>query len=195
MKRPNAILPWMPLFSSKRERRLWFWTLIVLVAIYATLGVVPILVGALRASGLLVPGFILGMVLVAATALTLQVKTRPGWAELGVWLGVAAAYLMIFVRMDNPAERTHLIEYGVVAAFIHEALRERAKNGRRVPLPALLALVATALLGWLDEGIQSLLPNRVYDIVDVGFNALAALMVITARLALTWVRRRFRRPS
>jgi len=27
---------------------------------------------------------------------------------------------------------------------------------------------------WLDEGIQWLLPGRVYDLRDVGFNALAA---------------------
>ena len=39
--------------------------------------------------------------------------------------------------------------------------------------------------GWLDEGIQALLPNRVDDIRDVGFNALAGLMAITARLAIS----------
>jgi len=47
----------------------------------------------------------------------------------------------------------------------------------------------TALLGWLDEAIQWFLPNRVYDPVDVGFNALAALMAIAASAALAWARR------
>ena len=55
-------------------------------------------------------------------------------------------------------ERTHLIEYGVVAVFIHEALTERASHGRRVPLPAALAVLGTALVGTLDEGIQAFLP-------------------------------------
>ena len=65
------------------------------------------------------------------------------------------------------AERTHLFEYGIVAVLIYQALSERAGNGRRVRAPALLALVATILLGWLDEGLQALIPNRVYDNFDV----------------------------
>ena len=47
----------------------------------------------------------------------------------------------------------------------------------------------TALLGWIDEGIQFLLPNRVYDIIDVGFNALAGLMAVVAMLVLGWARK------
>ena len=48
----------------------------------------------------------------------------------------------------------------------------------------------TALLSWLDEGIQASLPNRVYDVRDVGFNALAGLVAIAASLALARSRRR-----
>jgi VanZ family protein len=66
------------------------------------------------------------------------------------------------------------------------------RNNRRVPTPAVLAIGVTALIGWLDEGIQALLPNRFYDIQDVGFNALAALMAIVASLALEWARGRVR---
>ena len=181
----------MSLFTSTRERRLWFWTLVVVASIYATLGVAGTLAGVLRESGLLEAStFLLGMLLVGTAVLTQRVKTRPGWSELGVWLGVAAAYLLVFVRMASPVERSHLIEYGVVAAFIHEALAERVSQGRRVPLPAVVAVVVTVLLGWLDEGIQAILPNRVYDIQDVAFNTLAALMAVGARVALAWVRRR-----
>lgn len=55
---------------------------------------------------------------------------------------------------------------------------------------AALAVAVTALLGWLDESIQMILPDRVYDIRDVGFNALAGLMAIAATLILARVRRR-----
>ena len=65
----------------------------------------------------------------------LALRTRPGGAEIGVALGVAAVYLMVFLRMGIPEERTHLIEYRVVAVFICEALAERASQGRRVPYP------------------------------------------------------------
>ena len=89
----------------------------------------------------------------------------------------------------TPEERTHLFEYSLVAALVHEALLERRENGRRVPAPAILALVISIALGWLDEGIQSLLPNRVYDNIDVLFNALAATIIISARSILAFVGR------
>ena len=126
----------------------------------------------------------------AAAIVALALKTRPGRAEIGMALGVAAVYLMLFARLRIPEARTHLFEYSVVAVFIYEALRERASQGRRVPAPATLAVLVTALLGWLDEGSQAILPGRVYDLQDVGFNALAALMAVAASLALARARRR-----
>jgi VanZ family protein len=44
-------------------------------------------------------------------------------------------------------------------------------------------------LGCLDEGIQAILPNRVYDIRDIGFNAAAGLMAMAAILVLARARR------
>lgn len=181
----------MSFFTSDRERRLWAWTLAVLVAIYSTLGLATALAGTLRDSGLLSVGFfILGTLLVLATVVTQGLRKRPGGAEIGVALGIAAAYLMVFVRMASPIERSHVIEYSVLAVFIFEALTERASHGRRVPVPAVLAVALTALLGLLDEGLQVFLPNRVFDVQDIGFNALAALMAVLASLALSWARRK-----
>jgi hypothetical protein len=51
-----------------------------------------------------------------------------------------------------------------VAVLIHQVLAERRRNGRRVPVSAALAVAVTALLGWLDAGIQALLTSRVYDL-------------------------------
>ena len=185
----------MSLFSSRRERRLWAWTLLVVVAIYSTLGLAWTLAGALRDSGLLdrslpVLMFLMGMVLVGATIVTRGLKVRPGGVEVAVALGVATAYFMVFVRIAILEERSHLIEYSVVAGLIHEALTERASQGRRVPLPALLAFLAAALIGVLDEGIQAFLPSRVFDPQDMLFNVLAAAMAVAAGAALAWARRR-----
>jgi hypothetical protein len=174
----------MSLFTSDRERRLWTWTVVVLVAIYSTLGPARILVDFLREQNLLRISFALVVLLVVGAIAWQWLKKRPGWPEIGVALGVAFAYLWMFLRIGSPEERTHLIEYGVVAAVIHQALQERVRNGRRVPAPAALTVAVTALLGTLDECIQAMLPNRVFDVRDIGFNALAGFMVIAARLAL-----------
>ena len=176
-------------FASDRERRLWAWTAAVVVAIYSTLGLARTLAGALRDEGLLVAAFGLGMLLVGGTALVMGLGRRPGGLEIGVALGVATAYYMVLVRMALPEERTHLIEYGVVAVLIHEALKERARGSRHVPVPALLAVVAAAVMGAVDEGIQAFLPTRVFDLEDILFNVLAAVMAVSSSVALSWARR------
>ena len=180
----------MPVFTSERERRLWAYTLAVVVAIYSTLGLARTLVDELGSDFLSVWLFLLGCILVLATVITQGLKVRPGGMEIGIALGIAAAYLLIFVRMAVPTERSHLVEYGVVAIFVHEALLERAGQGRRVPVPGLLAIVIASVIGVIDEGIQWFLPRRVGDPVDMLFNVLAEAMAIVASLMLRWARRR-----
>jgi hypothetical protein len=184
-----------PLFTSDRERRLWLSALTVLVAIYSTLGLAGMLAEVLRERDLLDASFVAGFLLMVTAVVGIALKARPGRREIWVALGVTAAYGMVLVRMGiGPEERTHLFEYGLVAVLIHQALTERLRGGRRVRAPAALAVAVTALLGWFDEGIQALLPNRVYDIRDVGVNALAGLMAILASLTIAWARRRKLKP-
>ena len=130
------------------------------------------------------------MFLVGATIVTRGLKVRPGGVEVAVALGIVAAYFMVFVRIAILEERSHLIEYSVVAVLMHAALAERASQGRRVPVPPVLAFLAASLVGVVDEGIQAFLPNRVFDPQDIVFNVLAAFMAIAASVALAWARRR-----
>ena len=177
-----------PLFTSTRERRLWLWSLAVVAAIYSTLGLAGSLAARLREDNLTAAAVLVLMILTVATIVGSGLKRRPGRRELWVGLGLTAVYGMAVLRMGvGPEERTHLFEYGIVAVLIYQALRERARNGRRVPAPALSALVVAALLGWLDEVIQALLPNRVYDDFDVLSNAIAALIGIAGSVAIGWV--------
>ena len=182
----------MSFFSSRRERRLWSALAIVLVAIYATLGNAPEIAAMLRErkslTGTMFVVFLAALVVISV----LFIRRRPGRVEIAAGAGILIVYLLAWIRIGvaTPEERTHLFEYSLVAALVHEALLERRENGRRVPVPAILALVISILLGWLDEGIQSLLPNRVYDTIDILFNALAATMIIGARSILAFVQRR-----
>ncbi len=79
----------MPLFTSARERRLWAWTLAVVVAIYSTLGLARTLTGLLRDQGLISDAFWLGLFLIGTAVILQGLKARPGGAEIGVALGVA----------------------------------------------------------------------------------------------------------
>ena len=88
------------------------------------------------------------------------------------------------------AERSHLIEYSVLAIFIHKALLERIQNGEKVPLTALTAFGLTVLIGAIDEGNQYFLPSRVFDVEDIMFNSLAAFMAIGGSSLLMWIRQR-----
>ena len=177
----------MPLFSSVRERRLWACTLLVVLTIYATLGLATTLVEVLHNRELFDGTFLIGFLLIWVAILTQGLKVRPRGTEISVGLGIMAVYLMLFARLGIP-ERTHLFEYSVVALFIYEALTERASHARRVPMPALLAIVITSLIGALDEGIQLFLPSRVFDPIDILFNVIASIMAVSASAALAWVR-------
>ena len=179
------------MFSSPRERRLWLWCAAVVAAIYSTLGLAGTLAETLREYELLDASVLVlfAMFLLGATILTLGIRVRPGGAEIAVLLGLTFVYLLLFLRTTvGPAERTHLMEYGVLGVFVHEALAERVSQGRRVPVPAVVAVVLTAALGVVDEGIQWFLPNRVFDPVDMLFNFLAATTSVAAVVVLGWAR-------
>ena len=176
-------------FTSARERRLWALTLAVVVAIYATLGLARTLSDELRNRDLLDNTFFFAFVVLVAAVVIRALRLRRGGSELFVMLVTAIVYLMMFLRMASPEERTHLLEYGVVALLIYEALTERASHGSPVPRPALVAIAVTCVIGAIDELIQLAIPSRVFDPVDIGFNALAALVAVGATLALARVRR------
>lgn len=180
----------MTRFTSPRERRLWLWTLLVLITIYATLGVVRPLAQFLNETSWSSLLFIAGCLLVLAAAVTQGMRQKPSQPELVVGLGITAVYLLLFVRISLPAERTHLVEYGIVALLVHEALSERRKNGGAIPFPVGTAVLLTTLLGTIDELIQAILPSRVFDLQDILFNFTAALLALSASTALAWARRR-----
>ncbi len=181
----------MNLFSSRRERRLWLWAIAVIAVIFASLGFSGSLVDLLTDDNVAAVVFGVALLLVSAAVLTQGLQSSPGGAEIAVAFGIAAVILMLLLRLTL-AERTHLIEYGVLAVFVHAALTERMEQGRHVRAPALITVSFVAAIGLLDESIQLALPHRVFDPEDLLFNTLAAVTTVSAGLLLAAVRRRVR---
>ena len=179
----------MTLFTSSREKRLWLWAIAVLVTIFSTLFVGQPLIRLLSDQNVRAVIFLLVMILIGAAIVMHALKTKPGKIELALLLGIVAVYTMFFLRLGMP-ERSHLMEYSVLAIFIHMALIERASQEHKILKPALLAFVFTLIIGVLDECIQIFLPGRVFDFIDIQFNGLAALLAIGSRVALQWVRKK-----
>lgn len=182
----------MPVFTSSREKRLWLYALIVLVAILSTLALGRPLQESLRDQNIQAVFFLSGMILTGATIIIHGIKVRPSKAEMVVWLGLAAVYVMLILRLGAP-ERSHLIEYSVLAIFIHKALIERLSPKSNALRPAILAFVITAIIGVLDESVQKLLPGRVFDPEDMMFNSIAAFMAIGGSMVLQWARKKFKK--
>ena len=186
----------MPFFSSKRERRLWIALAIALAAIYATLGQTPALVAALGADIIesAEANLVFALLILLVVVPVFFVDKRLARLEFAVGIGILAVFLLTWLRLGSWEARSHLFEYALVAALAHEALLERRDNGRRLPAPTALALGISLLLGLLDESIQYLLPNRVFDPVDVAFNSLAVSIILGARwlvrLLRRWIERR-----
>lgn len=161
--------------TSKRERILWTWALVVLFAIYASLFLGGQLIDFMIRRRLLEQStFYLFLVLVFAFIIS-------GWKSAGkrleywIYAGVIAVCGMALLRMDlTVAERSHMFEYGLLSILIYQALRERRSNGVRVKVPALTAILVSGTVGLLDECIQYVIPYRVFDVVDIGFNYFAS---------------------
>jgi len=136
---------------------------------------------------LLGPG--LPIIAVALAVVVMVVLTRrqaPPWAYAALAV-VAATYVVAFSWLRSAhLERTHLPEYGVAALLAWRAIHPLVP-GTFAGYAAAAVLAAT--IGYVDELIQWVLPGRVYDLRDVGMNALGAVLGTLVLAALRAGRR------
>jgi len=94
----------------------------------------------------------------------------------------AAAYLAgAWALRGTPVEALHLLEYGLLGALAFHALSFRIRD----PSVYVSAALVGASVGIVDEGVQWLIPDRVWDLRDIGFDA-AAAAAIQLPIALGW---------
>lgn len=157
----------------------------LLLGIYGTLSVARIVSNALRDAGWLKRTVAIAFAFVAAAvvgvALRVPALRRPRTALL--LLAAAGAYALVIWPMDSPEEKLHFVEYGLVGVLAFLSMPAAWTTVRR----ALGAFLFTGAAGWVDEGIQAVLPNRYYDLRDVAFNAAAGAMALTTFLVLRFV--------
>ena len=174
-------------FTSSREKRFWIYAGMVLVLIFSGLFVGQPLSRLLQNQDIQAVIFVLGMLLVGAAILTHSIKNKSPISELATLFGIAAVYMMFFLRLGLP-ERSHLIEYSVLTIFIHKALIERLGKDRFV-VTGLLAFTISFCIGILDECIQLFLPERVFDPTDILFNGIAVSMAVGSNVIFSWIRK------
>jgi len=161
-----------------------------LLLIFSSLYIARPVTNWLRDANLLRLAVVGSFVLAAAWIGLVLLRSRPGWRTWVILSAIAAGYVILLSRFKLPEERLHFLEYGIVGGLVFAALFERQKNkgdtsggtsGRRGPLwPAVGAFLITGAAGWVDEGIQEILPNRFYDLRDVAMNAAGGALAIAS---------------
>ena len=175
-------------FTARREKRLWGGAGACLALIYGSAFVARPIAEFLRDRDFL---RITVAVLFSAALVVIGrwvIRSRPqahGFISLAV---IARFYHLLFFWTILPEERLHVLEYALLAGLIYSALVERQENSEeetiRIPrMQAMAAMLTTALCGWGDEGIQSLLPDRFYDVRDIAINAVAGILAVLACMA------------
>jgi Ca2+/Na+ antiporter len=180
------------MWTSIKEKQYWFWVILVYVTILSTLFIGQPLANELRDQNVQAIFFLLGMALVATAVIIHGIVNKPSKIEYAILFGIIAVYIMFFFRLGAP-ERSHLIEYSVLAILLHKAFKERFKLENKIFKPAIFSLFVGFVMGTLDESIQLLIPHRYFDPQDILFNCLAITMAIGASLLLQWLHKRLKK--
>ena len=162
--------------NKARDQRLKAWLFVVLwvFCIYSTLYIVRPICEFLKTNmsfplviniGLFI--LLFGSIFLFIKNTVIQKKSTYALIFLLVLI-----YLAGFMILEIPEEKIHFIEYGVLAFLVFRAVSIDYKGFKAYGL----AFVITSLLGWGDEGIQYLLPNRYYQLKDVLLNSMSGAM-------------------
>ena len=79
---------------------------------------------------------------------------------------IVVAYFVLTINIKYPEEKLHFIEYGCLAFLVFQAISVDVKN----QWAYVYAFLFCGIIGWGDEGIQGLLPNRYYELKDIFLN-------------------------
>lgn len=180
----------MTIFTSNREKRYWIYAISCWLVILSLLFLGQPLLHLLSDQGIQGGLFVWGMLIVGIIIIIHSFKGKLSKADIILWLSLLLMISMVFLRLGLP-ERSHLIEYSVLAVLIHSALLERRNQIPTTWSPSLLAIILTMFLGIVDELLQLVVPHRVFDFNDIIFNSIAAVFAVGLRVIVDFMRSRF----
>jgi hypothetical protein len=176
-------------FTSKKEKILWFSAIFVVVIIYSTLFIGQPLAKYFESQNIQAVYFIIGMIMVGMVISIHAIFGKATKIEIAALIGIITIYFMLFLRLGL-AERSHLIEYSILAIIIHKALITRKENLKLKQSAAVLGVVLTLLISILDEALQLFIPSRVFDYYDIIFNAIVIITAIGFYSLVQWIKER-----
>jgi len=86
---------------------------------------------------------------------------------------ISCLYGLVIYILELPEEQVHFIEYGILSALIYAALSHDINNVSIYFLSAIIVFI----FGAIDEVVQWVLPNRIFDIRDIVINGIAGILV------------------
>ena len=164
----------MTIDKNKVRKKYWTHVLLWVGFIYSTLYIVRPICEFLKQ---VTPFFFLtnllmiGLLAYAVIVLWFQIGIRSVSSFVLLAL-VLSAYLYGLIVISYPEEKIHFVEYGILAYLIYRAL---SLDTSKV-LTYTGAFLLTSAFGWIDEGIQHILPNRYYQNADVLLNSVSGLL-------------------
>lgn len=141
-----------------------------LLMIYLTLPLTPVVAKMVyKLIGKKETGLIVSIVLLSVLVGILVIMFKRIQKHQRLWAVLPfLATVILATTIDNPTERIHFFEYALLAFLLFRAA------GRPTGQGLVWVYLSVVLAGFSDECIQWMLPNRYFDLRDVGMNAVGA---------------------
>ncbi len=166
--------------SFLRPAWAWLWATGWIGAIFLTIPVARPMQAALeRHVGprmYLVLALVVGALGMAATLVRLRRAPPQGLVRRLAWLvGLGLFSVWVLLRqLQSSIEAIHFVEYGILGFLLFRAWRHHVQDSLVYPVAGL----GVALVAWLDEFLQWLVPGRFWDYRDIRLNLLAGVAVL-----------------
>lgn len=124
----------------------------------------------------LISAFILMCLWIFFAVLYKGIKCRIGIIRIFLLLLFSVSAFVFAWRQPYMPEKMHVVEYGILAWF---SMRDLSPDGKNRLSNMLRVFIFVLITGILDEGLQKLLPWRVFEVRDILTNAVSAILGIT----------------